>query len=372
MGSFKKIMELTSDIKPDVIKSFNIKDSLNTKIWKDGKLKPEIREKLLVIGKNFFKDLDLESNVKLYDITLTGSISNYNWSKFSDVDLHLRIKFSEVDDDADFVKNYVLAKKTIWNNKHDITIYGFPVEVYVENVGESHVASGLYSILNNKWLVVPKKKELQIDLDDIRSKAEGYLGSIPVLEKMMKDGKYKEVIEMVEKIQDRLKRMRSSGLASGGEFSVENLAFKALRRSPFIGNIIQMKNDAYDKGLTMERTHHLMERVDYLETAKQLIKQYGLNSKIKFGSDKNFGEYIPETDTVTLRRSYSSIKEFLMTVLHEIKHALDAKRLGTKKFIKKYTQAGTMAQYDGLDPHDDNKWEEKAERFAKQELSKWM
>ena len=133
-----------------------------------------------------------------------------------------------------------------------------------------------------------------------------------------------------------------------------------------------MKNDAYDKGLTMERTHHLMERVDYLETAKQLIKQYGLNSKIKFGSDKNFGEYIPETDTVTLRRSYSSIKEFLMTVLHEIKHALDSKRLGTKKFIKKYTQAGTMAQYDGLDPHDDNKWEEKAERFAKRELSKWM
>jgi len=116
----------------------------------------------------------------------------------------------------------------------------------------------------------------------------------------------------------------------------------------------------------------LLERVDYMDLAKQLVKQYGLKSKIKMGSGKNFGEYIPETDTITLRTSYKSVKDFLMTILHEIKHALDAKRLGTKKFIKKYTQAGTMAAYDGLDPHDDNKWEEKAEKFAEKELSKWM
>ena len=116
----------------------------------------------------------------------------------------------------------------------------------------------------------------------------------------------------------------------------------------------------------------LKERVDYYDTAQQLVKQYGLKSKIKMGRGKDFGEYIPETDTITLRPSYPNIKEFLMTILHEIGHALDAKRLGVKKYIKKYVQAGTMATYHGLDPHDDNKWEEKAERFAKKELSKWM
>ena len=116
----------------------------------------------------------------------------------------------------------------------------------------------------------------------------------------------------------------------------------------------------------------ILERMDFMDTAKQLVKKYGLKSKIKMGSGKNFGDYVPETDTITLRPSYNSTKEFLMTVLHEIGHALDAKRLGVKKYIKKYTQAGTMAQYDGLDPHDDNKWEEKAERFAKREISKWM
>ena len=116
----------------------------------------------------------------------------------------------------------------------------------------------------------------------------------------------------------------------------------------------------------------LLERVDYMDSAKQLVKQYGLKSNIKMGTGKNFGEYIPETDTITLRKSYKTIKDFLMTILHEIKHALDAKRLGKKKFIKKYIQAGTMAAYDGLDPHDDNKWEEKAEKFAKREISRWI
>jgi hypothetical protein len=66
------------------------------------------------------------------------------------------------------------------------------------------------------------------------------------------------------------------------------------------------------------------------------------------------------------------MREFLMSVLHEIKHAKDAYRLGVKKFVKKYTQAGTMAAYDGLDPHDDNKWEERAERFAEKEVKKYL
>ena len=83
-------------------------------------------------------------------------------------------------------------------------------------------------------------------------------------------------------------------------------------------------------------------------------------------------EHFPEKDLITLRPSYRTVKEFLLTVLHEIGHALDAKKLGVKKYIKKYTQAGTMANYRGLDPHDDNKWEEKAEQFARKELSKWL
>ena len=104
----------------------------------------------------------------------------------------------------------------------------------------------------------------------------------------------------------------------------------------------------------------LIERIDYHELATQLVNSYNLKSKVKIGTGKTFGEYVPEKDLITLRPSYKSSKTFL------------AKRLGIKSYIKKYTQAGTMANYRGLDPHDDNKWEEKAEKFAKKELSKWL
>ena len=80
----------------------------------------------------------------------------------------------------------------------------------------------------------------------------------------------------------------------------------------------------------------LVEKIDYLDTAEAMVKKYNLNSKVKIGSGKNFGEYIAETDVITLRPSYSSVKDFLMTVLHEIQHALDAQKFGKKKFIKKY------------------------------------
>ena len=133
-------------------------------------------------------------------------------------------------------------------------------------------------------------------------------------------------------------------------------------------NTLKLNDSKYKKVMN----NLLLERIDYLDTAETLIKQNGLKSKVKIGRGKDFGEYVPETDTVTIRPSYPNVKEFLMTVLHEIGHALDAKRIGVRKYIKKYTQAGTRAAYDGLDPHDDNKWEEKAERFAKREIKKWM
>ena len=114
----------------------------------------------------------------------------------------------------------------------------------------------------------------------------------------------------------------------------------------------------------------LNERVDYLDMASQLVKEYNLKSRIRFATGRTLAEYVPETDTIYLRKSYPNMKEFIITVLHEIKHALDAKQIGVRKFIKKYTQAGTMAQYKGLDPHDDNKWEERAERWARNEFKR--
>ena len=168
------------------------------------------------------------------------------------------------------------------------------------------------------------------------------------------------------------------------DYSVRKTAYIAKVDEDFEAEFIKWENwvpekDFEEQNTIDENSHYkkvmkysLMERIDYVDTAKQLVKKYKLKSKVKISTGKNSGEYVPETDTITLRPSYSSIKEFYITILHEIQHAKDAYRLGVKKFMKKYTQAGTVAAYDGLDPHDDNKWEERAERFARSEMKKYI
>ena len=115
----------------------------------------------------------------------------------------------------------------------------------------------------------------------------------------------------------------------------------------------------------------LLERIDYQDTASQIIKSYGLKSKIKFTSGSNKADYDWMTDTINLRRSYSNVKDFIITILHEIKHALDAKKMGKKRYEKAYTIAGELAQQKGGDFHDDNKFEEEAEKWGKKEYLKW-
>ena len=118
----------------------------------------------------------------------------------------------------------------------------------------------------------------------------------------------------------------------------------------------------------------LVERIDYQETATQLVKQYGLSSKVKFGKVKgqNEADYDWVKDVINLKRSYPNVKEFIVSVLHEIDHANDRKTMGWKKYEHEYVKAGEEAEQKGRDFHDDNAFEEKAEKWARKEYSrKW-
>ena len=118
----------------------------------------------------------------------------------------------------------------------------------------------------------------------------------------------------------------------------------------------------------------LVERLDYQDTAEQLVKDYRLRSKVKFGKVKgtNKADYDWVSDVINLRKSYSSVKEFIITVLHEIDHANDRKTMGAKKYEREYQAAGDLAVNKGRDFHDDNAFEEKAEKWARKEYSrKW-
>jgi len=85
------------------IKSFYLQDDLNEKVWHDFKLDDGIREDLLKIAEDYVEFLEIEA--KIEDIILVGSLANYNWSSYSDFDVHLVFDFSQINEDIELVKN---------------------------------------------------------------------------------------------------------------------------------------------------------------------------------------------------------------------------------------------------------------------------
>ena len=71
------------------------------------------------------------------------------------------------------------------------------------------------------------------------------------------DRDYESIVDRADKIQDKIKKMRQCGLDSVGEFSVENMAFKALRRNGTLERLSDIKTLAYDKSITLENRRYL-------------------------------------------------------------------------------------------------------------------
>lgn len=233
------------DLEP--IKSFHLKDNLNPKLWEDFELNPEVREQLLQIAQDFYEATELEADVK--DIILTGSLANYNWSeRYSDYDLHIIIDFKEINEDIELVKKFTDAVKNIWNKNHDITIKGYEVEVYIQNITEHHVSSGIFSLLNDRWIIKPEKEEFEPDKEMIEEKGKSLMMLIDDLEEEVEEDKYEKFHEKIKKVWEKIKDYRKSGLESeGGEYSTGNLVFKLLRRNNYIEKIMKLKRESYDK-----------------------------------------------------------------------------------------------------------------------------
>ena len=143
-------------------------DELSPAAWNGNEMKPEVRIRLIEIAQLFVEYLDV-AGFEVYDVVLTGSLANYNWTEFSDFDLHVVTDYRDLRCD-DLAEAFYRAKKTIWNEQHDITIYGHEVELYVEDVSEPPVSGGMYSVLNAEWLKTPAQENPNINDTAIVSK----------------------------------------------------------------------------------------------------------------------------------------------------------------------------------------------------------
>jgi len=227
------------------IDKLKTKKSLYNKFWQKDKIRYKVRRKLLKIANDFIKEFPFDA--KIYDIVLTGSLANYNWTEYSDIDLHILLNYEEITDKYELVKNFFDLKRYEWNTKHNIILNQHDVEIYVQDINEVHHSSGVYSLVKDEWINKPKKQAIQFNKQDVEKKVKYFLYSLSKLKEMYESEKYKVVNKKSEKLISKLKKMRSSGLEKKGEFSVENLAFKVLRNGGYIDDIYGMKLSSYDK-----------------------------------------------------------------------------------------------------------------------------
>ena len=237
-----------------ILNSFSVQETLNPKIWQNpddpqkSKMIPKVKNAVMRIAEEFIEYLGEEVFVE--DIVLTGSLSNFNWSEFSDFDLHIIVDFQQFEDESPLYKELYNLKKQVFNDKHDIKIFGYDVELYAQDNEEPHFATGVYSVMDDEWVTRPKKLENEIDKSVLEKKIKNWTEKI---DKVIETNEYEDDKKIIDSIKEKLKDYRKSGLEKEGELSYENLVFKFLRRSGHIEKLFDISNKALDKELSIER-----------------------------------------------------------------------------------------------------------------------
>ena len=249
-------------MKIKTLESFKLSDAvkfhydLNPKLWRGNRLDPAVKKQLLVIAKDFLTELGVK-DLAVEDITISGSNAAYSYTPHSDLDLHLVVDMSKLPND-EIYKELFNAKKILYNDSHDIKIKGIPIELYVQDSKQVHHSLGEYSLLQNKWLRIPKKERANFDQRASKAKYDKLNDLVTRALRFKKS-------EQVDKALKIIKQYRQAGLDKGGEFSPENLAFKAIRKQGYIQKLYALRDELHSKELSIE---NMYAQEDYHPNAK--------------------------------------------------------------------------------------------------------
>lgn len=247
---------LDVEVAPEEInlKSFKVRDYLENHIWnEDNSLDLRVRNALMDISDDFWETCNIRW-VKPKTVLLTGSICNFNWSEYSDIDVHVVVDFSEIHENKDFVQEYFNEKKNDWNNSHEgLKVYGYPVEMYVEDINAETESGGIYDLWKNKWVKKPVGGNIEpiklnkYAIKDIASEIMTEIDDLSDASEDEYDGhKIEEIYDEVKELRDKIKAMRKIGLKHGESGSL-NIVFKVLRRSGYLDKLMDLSHSLYDK-----------------------------------------------------------------------------------------------------------------------------
>ena len=254
-----------------LVESIEKHNTLNSKLFtKDEILKDKVRDKMLEIVDEFLADLkEQDIKIKVDDILFIGSNASYNYTKDSDIDLHILANAKAANYDKEIAAALYGAYRTIFNKQLDISLYDIPLEVFVETEDSARVSNGVYSVKKNKWIKKPVAEDIpEYDtkaLDELVAKWEADCKDLIDDIKADKLDNEKKVVKMLEDIYEKL---RKKGIAKG-EYSVENLAFKELRNKGYLDQLKDYRNELVSKRLSLEEE---LDRRAQLDMFNQLTR----------------------------------------------------------------------------------------------------
>lgn len=239
---FDKLLEVSAN---DVDPKMEYHDTLNPKLWNNNKPKTGVKTSLMNVVDEFLKSIDEE--ITILDVTMLGSCCNYNYSRISDIDIHIIVDYKT----DDLMYKYLKAMKGNWEKTHKIFFKGYPVEIYVQSSNEQiSKTAAIYSLKTNKWIREPNKEVPPPKFDDPRvlKKAAAIMTSIDKAVEMTGEQAETELL----KLKDEIKTLRKKGIAISGEYDVANLAFKTLRNNKYIDKLMKRLNEVIDQRLSVK------------------------------------------------------------------------------------------------------------------------
>ena len=219
-------------------------DELNPAIFRDEHMIPAVRDRLLEIADDFMEHLGV-NNIDVKDITLSGSNASYTYTSHSDIDLHILVDIDKLKNNEIYSELFH-AKKILWNMQHDITIGGYEVELYVQDTADPVVSRGEYSVLKDRWIKFPTKRVADINEPASKLKFEK-LAQVAELALQARD------MDKIQDLLDTIRKYRKAGLDLQGEFSPENIAFKAFRTSGLLHRLRDTYNEIHSEKMSMEQ-----------------------------------------------------------------------------------------------------------------------
>lgn len=246
-------------------------DTLNPKLFDGEELKPEIKEAVEKIVNEFVEGLHNDGiKFDLKDVVLIGSNVSYNYTKDSDLDIHLIADSSNLECPDDLYPLLYSAYRSIFNKNYDITIKGIPSELYIEMDEPMAKSNGMYSLYNG-WIKKPVQtaipdldeeafeKEFKkwedryfdlIDRSDIKLSGEK---PIETTENELVESITNDFIEEIDTFIEDLYDLRKSSIAKDGEYGLGNLIFKEMRNLGYLDNLKELKRKEKSKELSLEK-----------------------------------------------------------------------------------------------------------------------